>query len=269
MNTKTIAWITGSLTLLMALFSFILSFNALTDLAAKHRVSIPPLFPLVVEAGVIIFSLNALYRSLHDESAKWQWGLIIGSSLLAGTFNVLHADNDLVSKTMAAMPSLFLLLSFETFLSQIRHAVKLSTIVKSIVQLTQELDTLLDTKQKELDAKSKEYDEMVSTRQKELDALTVRCEGLNVQIETLKSDRRALSLQQISPKVNDLNAARFAKKEQAMTALLDYLATNPDASLSQAGQAIGRSKTQVGNYVDELTATGKLRRNGQGWEVTS
>jgi hypothetical protein len=266
MNTKTIAWITGSLTLLMALFSFILSFNALTDLAAKHRVSIPPLFPLVVE---IIFSLNALYRSLHGETTKWQWSLIIGSSLLAGTFNVLHADNDVVSKTMAAMPSLFLLLSFETFLSQIKHAVKLSTIVKSVVQLTQELDALVDTKQKELDAKSKDYDEMVSTRQKELDALTAKYEVLTVQIEALKSDRRALSLQQISPKVNVLNAVRFAKKEQAMAALLDYLATNPDASLSEAGQAIGRSKTQVGNYVDELTAAGKLRRNGHGWEVTS
>lgn len=70
MNTKLIAWLTGSLTLLMAVFSFTLSFNALTDLAAKHGVSIPPLFPLVVEAGVVIFSLNALYRSIHGENAN-------------------------------------------------------------------------------------------------------------------------------------------------------------------------------------------------------
>src|SRR4030095_11236594 len=121
MNTKLIAWLTGSLTLLMALFSFILSFNALTDLAAKHGVSIPPLFPLVVEAGVVIFSLNALYRSIHGESAKWQWGLIIGSSLLAGLFNVIHAKIDPVSRAISAMPSLFLLLSFETFLGQVKH----------------------------------------------------------------------------------------------------------------------------------------------------
>jgi len=117
MNTKTIAWITGTLTLLLALFSFTLSFNALTDLAAKHNVSIPYLFPLVVEAGVIIFSLNALYRSLNGEHARWQWVLIIGSSLLAGTFNVLHAQPDIVSQVIAAMPSLFLLLSFESFLN--------------------------------------------------------------------------------------------------------------------------------------------------------
>ena len=112
MNTKLIAWLTGSLTLLMAVFSFTLSFNALTDLAAKHGVSIPPLFPLVVEAGVVIFSLNALYRSIHGERAKWQWSLIIGSSLLAGLFNILHAEADPISRAIAAMPSLFLLPSF-------------------------------------------------------------------------------------------------------------------------------------------------------------
>ena len=139
MNTKTIAWITGALTLLLALFSFILSFNALADLAAQHNVSIPYLFPLVVEAGVIIFSLNALYRSIHDEHARWQWVLIIGSSLLAGTFNVLHAEPDPVSRIIAAMPSLFLLLSFESFLNQVKHGVKRSNLVQSLEQLNAEL----------------------------------------------------------------------------------------------------------------------------------
>ena len=109
---RIIAWLTGILTLLLTLFSFILSFNALADLAINHGISIPVLFPLVVEAGVVIFSLNALYRSIHGERAIWQWCLVIGSSLLAGGFNVLHARPDLVSRIMAAMPSLFLLLSF-------------------------------------------------------------------------------------------------------------------------------------------------------------
>ena len=104
-HNRIIAWLTGILTLLLALFSFILSFNALTDLAAKHQFSIPFLFPLVVEAGVVIFSLNALYRSIQGEKTSWQWCLIIGSSLLAGGFNILHAQLDLVSQVMAAMPS--------------------------------------------------------------------------------------------------------------------------------------------------------------------
>ena len=83
---RLIAWITGLLTLSLAGFAFVLSFNALADLAGTHGVSVPPLFPLVVEAAVIIFSLNVLYKSLTGQRTRWQWALIIGSSLLAGAF---------------------------------------------------------------------------------------------------------------------------------------------------------------------------------------
>jgi hypothetical protein len=37
--------------------------------------------------------------------------------------------------------------------------------------------------------------------------------------------------------------------------------------LAAAGQAIGRSKSTVGNYVSELAAAGRLKKNGHGWEV--
>lgn len=120
---KLIAIVTGLLTLLLAVFSFTLSFNALSDLAQVHGVSIPPLFPFVVEFSVVIFSLNALYRSLNGQSARVQWALIIGSSCLAGLFNVAHAQPDVISRLMAAMPSLFLLLSFESFLSLVKSEV--------------------------------------------------------------------------------------------------------------------------------------------------
>lgn len=122
-QTRLITWLTGILTLALTVIAFILSFNALRDLAHDHGVSIPPLFPFVVEFGVVVFSLNALYRSLIGASAKWQWCLIIGSSMLAGIFNVAHAQPDFLSRSMAAMPSLFLLLSFESFLSLVRFQV--------------------------------------------------------------------------------------------------------------------------------------------------
>ena len=88
-----------------------------------------------------------------------------------------------------------------------------------------------------------------------------------VEIDDLKRQRESVTIGQISSKVDDFNAARLAKKMQAMDALLAYLSTHPYASLAEAGKAIGRSKTAVGNYVDELTTSGKLRRNGNGWEV--
>ena len=133
--TRLLSILTGALTLLLALFSFVLSFNSLADLAAHHNISIPILFPLTVEAAVVVFSLNALYRSLHGEAARAQWVLIIGASLLAGLFNILHAPEDPLSRAMAAMPSLFLLLSFETFLGQVRHTVARTSAVESLQEL--------------------------------------------------------------------------------------------------------------------------------------
>lgn len=124
MATRVITWITGVLTLLLATFAFILSFNSLSALALEHGVTIPALFPFVVEFAVVIFSLNALHRSLTDQSALVQWSLIIFSSTLAGLFNVVHAAGSPVGMLMAAMPSLFLLLSFESFLSLIRFSVQ-------------------------------------------------------------------------------------------------------------------------------------------------
>ena len=62
-------------------------------------------------------------------------------------------------------------------------------------------------------------------------------------------------------------AAKLDGKERAKQHLLVYLADNPNASLTQAGQAIDRSKTTVSNYVTELEQAGQLHKNGQGWKV--
>jgi hypothetical protein len=70
-----------------------------------------------------------------------------------------------------------------------------------------------------------------------------------------------------NPVLDGINAAKQQSKAAALETLLDFLAEQPDASLAAAGQAIGRSKSTVGNYVSELAAAGRLKKNGHGWEV--
>lgn len=67
--------------------------------------------------------------------------------------------------------------------------------------------------------------------------------------------------------IDQARAVRSANKTQAMDGLVTFYRTNPDASYSQAGQAIGRSKTTVGAYLDELETAGRVERNGKGVEV--
>lgn len=266
MNTKTIAWITGSLTLLLALFSFILSFNALTDLAARHHISIPYLFPLVVEAGVIIFSLNALYRSLYGEHAKWQWVLIIGSSLLAGTFNVLHAEADLISRVMAAMPSLFLLLSFESFLNQLKHGVKRATTVQSLAQLTSEFEQ----KQAELNSR-------VQTKQAQLDVLSQEADKLKAEIEQSRQTLEQLQTEIAQAErvqrssITHAQASKAAQDaisiEQRRHQLLVILNREGDLGATALANRLNISRGTVYSDLKALNKEGLIVKNGNGWEM--
>lgn len=67
--------------------------------------------------------------------------------------------------------------------------------------------------------------------------------------------------------LNDINAKRQAEKLANLERVLDYLASNPEASLSAIGEHIGKGKATAKNYTDELMAAGKLYKNGNGWEV--
>lgn len=60
---------------------------------------------------------------------------------------------------------------------------------------------------------------------------------------------------------------KTVSKEEAISLILQFLAENPDASLSQIGREIGRPKSTTGNYVNELIEAGKIYRNGEGWKV--
>ena len=266
---RIIAWVTGLLTLTVAIFAFILSFTSLADMAVRHGVSIPVLFPLIVEAGVVIFSLNALYRSIQGESAKWQWCLIISSSLMAGTFNVLHAETNWISRFVAAMPSLFLLLSFETFLGQIKYAVRKSGAIFTLGQVQMEIknqraawETEAATKRSELEKLVEQTHQRVEDLQKKLDALSREREKLRSEIALLSPEK--LNAQAYS--LDDLNT-RAASKRQAQLALLDFYERHPNASMSDAGKAINRSKSTVSDYLDELKSAGQIIRNGKTWEV--
>lgn len=261
-HNKIIAWLTGILTLLLASFSFVLSFNALTDLAANHGITIPILFPLVVEAGVIIFSLNALYRSLHSENTKWQWCLIIGSSLLAGTFNVLHAKPELVSQVMSAMPSLFLLLSFETFLGQIKHAVKRSNLVQSIT---------------ELNTQHQELNSLVENKQQEIDTLTAEANQLNTQIEQAKTAlaqlQQDITTAERMQSSSIVHAQGIKAEQDAVTieqrrqALVDILRSEEQVGPSALAERLNTSRTTVYNDLNALCKEGVIYKNGDGWEI--
>ena len=132
--------ITGILTITLAGFAFALSYANLYNLAAESGVAYPALIPLTIEGAVLVFSVAMLRNSLHGDDTRVLWSLIIGSSVLATGFNVYHSDTgNLVSMIMAGVPSVFLLLSFETFISQIKRIAAKSKAEQSLGEVEQAL----------------------------------------------------------------------------------------------------------------------------------
>jgi len=224
--TKLITWLTGILTLTLAVFSFVLSFNALSALAEAHGVSIPPLFPFVVEFAVVIFSFNVLFRSLTGQGARWQWALIIGSSLLAGAFNIAHAEPDPLSRFMAAMPSLFLLLSFESFMSLVGYTVRHSEATQTLETLKQGIEHMSEVKR---------------VTEGQITSTEAKLKALQGELKSLRKEKRKYNWEVSTETV-----------EQARV----ILSERPDISGAELGRQLGRS--------DSLGRRLKKSLNGQG-----
>jgi len=208
---KFISWITGILLLSIAAFGFASSYLALADLAQANHFTLPSVFPLILEGGMIVFSLAALRASLHAERARWPWVLVIGSSGLALVFNVIHAAEwGALAMFMAAMPSLFLLLSFETFMSQIKAGVKRAGVIRSIAALEQQAVQLTADFEQQQAEKLRMEEKLIELR---------------AEIGNLRKEKRAFT--EIS--------------EDTKSKALEILAQRGDISGADLGRALGRS----------------------------
>lgn len=89
----------------------------------------------------------------------------------------------------------------------------------------------------------------------------------DAQKEARKAARTANGTEGFPMDLDAARAVRTANKAQAIDRLLTFYETNPNASYSEAGRHIGRSKTTVGSYLSELETTGRVERNGNGVQV--
>lgn len=70
-----------------------------------------------------------------------------------------------------------------------------------------------------------------------------------------------------TPSSPEPSVVSVSSKSEALNVLLNFVASNPKATLSEAGRIIGRSKSTVSSYLDELEKAGIIKRNGNGIEV--
>ena len=266
MSNRAIAWVSGTLTLLLVVFSFILSYNNLVALAMENGLPVPGLFPWVVEFAVVVFSVGVLRRSMQGERAVWGWILVIGSSLTATTFNVIHAQDNLISQAMHAIPSVFMLLAFETFLGQLNEMANRKQVVQSLAQRQAELSAL----EHRLTARRQELDTEIEQRQTTLSTLERQIVQTREQLTCLKSELKQADRVQASSIVQ----AKQAQIEQVTVTiehrrieLVQLLLNEGDIGASALAERLNTSRGTVYNDLKALADSGVVQKNGSGWEV--
>lgn len=127
---KSIIWLVAGLAGAM----FILSYSGLRDLAARNGIDgwLSYLWPLALDAGVVIFSLSLLRNALSGDSTTFSWTMIFTLDACSVAYNVIHAQpgtdgSAMLARTMAAFPPLVLLVALRALEMQLESKLRRET----------------------------------------------------------------------------------------------------------------------------------------------
>lgn len=118
--------LTAALVAFLAVAAFGLSFEALRDLAivaGGMKPAVAWLFPLIVDGGIIVFSLAALRASITGADRRWFMWLVVIVTVISVGLNIAHAGRGLVPAVIGAMPPILLFLAFESLMRQVHDTV--------------------------------------------------------------------------------------------------------------------------------------------------
>jgi len=248
--------ITGFLTFGLAVAAFTLSFNNLTLLATEAGYAIPWLFPIIIEGAVIVFSVRMLWNSLNGENSTWQWACIIGASIAATLFNVYHSNTEsVVAMIMAGLPSILLLLAFETFISQIKKITSRAGLIQAIADLEEQeaqRKTEIESFARQQEQEQARLESHKQAVQAEIERLSQEREQAQADFEkqkrTLEVELKKVKAEKKKPAGKTIKEKRLAKLEKIYT---------PEMTNAELAKELGVSINTVTNYKKELELNGR------------
>jgi hypothetical protein len=239
----------------LALGSFILSFFGMYAVAAEAGYGwLTFLWPLVSESAVVIFSFLYLVTKLNGYENRYLMPLIVGCTILSVILNILHAPkSDFLTRTVVAIPPVFLFAAFKAWIWKIEQDTKRQGIVTTINKLTKERDRL----QGEINDKTAEYDKTIRDKQAELDAKMSQVAELDNRVDELVSQIHALEIRQksvtnthLSLGIDKASEARAIKLEQRRQDVLSLL--NEGLSTDDIAAQLGVSLRTVQRDITAL-----------------
>lgn len=215
--------IVAGLVFLIGAGAFTLSYDSLRQ--AGLAGGIPPalswLWPLLIDAPLIVFTLALLVAQLTRQSIKlWAFFVILYTLATVG-FNLSHAQPSPLGWFVAIVAPVGLLLTTEALRSLAKHSIERGAVVQSLAELTAKLAGIERQKEKS---------------QAELSALQAA-------IKAGKIGQKAASIQQ-------MNAARAAKIEARRGQVLDML--RQELSQEEIAGKLGVSVRTIRNDMRQL-----------------
>lgn len=182
--TKLIAWLTSLLVLIVAIISFTLSYHALYGMAAANGLSgyLPYLWPLLIDFGLVVFSLCVVTAHLYSESTWRQWLLVGLSTIATCTYNYLHAPDNLIAQSIAVIPPVMLFFSFELLMMQLKNSIKRTELTNTATQLSGIVDT---------------YNQRLAEVSSLIDTVTDRIDTITNQLNTLQQQAQKVNDEQV------------------------------------------------------------------------
>ena len=202
--TKYIALLTAALVSLIALGSFVLSYNALYQVALSNSIDVRLawLWPLLVDAPLVVFSLCAIVAYFHSEDTWQLWSLVAFYVVITMGGNIIHAWPDMLPLLatriiVTCIPPLSLLLSFEVLMAQFKNSIKRQSVT---LALTQELQRVTHEHAQEVEELQAEVDSPVTYRRNLVASMLESgktqkaiASELEVSISTVRKDISALN----------------------------------------------------------------------------
>jgi predicted DNA-binding protein YlxM (UPF0122 family) len=188
----------------IALGSFVLSYNALREVALTNGFpsNLSYIWPLLIDASLVVFSLATVNAYLQIESVWKQWTLVGIYTVATTTFNVLHAPQNFQAQIVAAIAPMSLFFSFELLMSQLKNSVSRQGVIDSITQLAQKLESMTQSAQ---------------NLTEEIVRLTNRQEALKTELKELLAEKKEIIRANGSQNQNNLDLANQSKRAQILT----------------------------------------------------
>lgn len=193
------------LLILIVAVPFLLSAQALKELAEQNGIAWSWLYPIMIDGALIIFNLVALRYSLYGQRSYYAWTLVIIATLVSVVLNVAHAPATGLARVMAAMPPLFILAAFHAVVMRIEEDAKRDGAVETLEKLHQRIkaakleadaavqkaERTIAEKREALQAQlQKEHAAQVQDMEADLQVQTEKVkESLRVQVQELQAQK--------------------------------------------------------------------------------